>query len=231
MFFDITTKHIKSIKSNTNKKPLNKNINYYTNQTVPNTLVRNDTMSSNNIGNLVIKNMLDNKLVHKQEKTNDNLNPANNLLNTNDNINITNNSVNKDIYSENKIETQFKCKICAISLCSLTSFRNHCCSQQHISALSNINSKNIQSSLPEKLNHKTYKCIVCNIEVKSMSSYRYHCTSKNHLQTVNKLCMETSIINNANVASNVAELQCDICGKCFCNKGNVTRHKKNCKPK
>ena len=247
MFFDIATKHNKSMKQNAKKTTSNKPINYHSNQPVStflnkNTLIqRNDTPNINSsitIDNLFINNPLLSKLVNNNqntsENTSDNINEKNisninNIYNTDNLLNTTD-----IVYSEEKKETPYKCKICNISLCSLTSFRNHCSSKQHISVLHTIESKNLKSNLPSKLNIATYKCIVCNITVKSMSSYRYHCTSKQHLQTVNALCMQQNTTTNTQVTTqltNVEEFKCDICDKSFCNKGNVTRHKKQCKPK
>ena len=214
MFFDITTEHNKNIKLNTEKSLLK----------IKPFLPKLDKINNGKTHKIIAEN---------------NTQIINNIQNITNNVKISNNTLptTNAAYSENELNKNiFKCSSCNINLCSITAYRNHCKSKKHISTFNKTNIDKINDILPNNLNK--YKCIQCDISLKSMTSYRYHCKSKQHIQKLIILYAEhnsmniypNSVKNNQlNQTKHQNEFACNLCGKSFCNKGNITRHKKKCK--
>jgi hypothetical protein len=56
--------------------------------------------------------------------------------------------------------SDFTCTVCNISLCSITSYRNHCSSKAHITTFNNLNKKNNKLKL-QKQTPDTFICSYC----------------------------------------------------------------------
>ena len=70
-----------------------------------------------------------------------------------------------------------------------------------------------------------FKCVICNVNLCSLTSYRNHCSSKSHI-TEAGIVKKTTIVELPDNKHN--EFNCKYCDKSYCNKSNLTRHKKKC---
>lgn len=70
-----------------------------------------------------------------------------------------------------------------------------------------------------------FKCVICDVNLCSLTSYRNHCSSKSHI-TEASIVKKTTIVELPDNKHN--EFNCKYCDKSYCNKSNLTRHKKKC---
>jgi len=95
-----------------------------------------------------------------------------------------------------------------------------------------INSSNSTNSM-EELNNNIFKCNICNISLCSITSYRNHCRTNAHIKNLGILRIQQQKKNiklqtKALAESHNESFKCNYCDKLYCNKGNLTRHKKTC---
>jgi hypothetical protein len=74
-----------------------------------------------------------------------------------------------------------------------------------------------------------FKCVICSVNLCSLTSYRNHCSSNIHIKTLESVRQQQ--LKNIKLQTDIQgkeSYNCSYCDKSYCNKGNLTRHKKIC---